>query len=315
MIPAVIIEGLRLVSCNPNANSAREFIECSKKDLEAIEILIDRGLYSQSVYHLQQAVEKVAKGLWILDLVPLRYSELRDKILRTHEFMRLISSSVRLNEVGCRRKMTENPSFILNAHPISPAVNASLAFGEYGLYREVLTASFVPLYNWLATIGVQDFSSMSYKDAIDEELRKFEHINQQRSENVDEILCQIANSDLFISAFKKLSVRKRVLLASDTQILDFVKDSLDRIGELISIAQSEEERTRLNIWSKTYFSSMVVAIVTQFHETTSRYPASGYGILPSHYDNGKVGITNALPELISLTKQIVGGADTLLNPQ
>ena len=53
LIPAVILDGLSLLSTNSSAYLGREFIECGKKDLEVSEILRDRGLYSQSVYHLQ----------------------------------------------------------------------------------------------------------------------------------------------------------------------------------------------------------------------------------------------------------------------
>ncbi|MDG6998447.1 MAG: hypothetical protein JRN15_04955 [Nitrososphaerota archaeon] len=190
----------------------------------------------------------------------------------------------------------KDPLFVLSGNEVSPAVGAALSFGEYGLYRGVLTASFVPTYDWLASIGIQDFASRSRRDALDDELIRLNLVYQGRSADLDTIILQIAQSDIFIRAFQKKTARKTVLLASGTQIRAFIHESFERIHQLISITQSREERSRLNTWFETYFSSMVVAIITQFHETASRYPASGYGIRHSDYDNGKIGITEVLSD-------------------
>jgi len=67
-----------------NINLGKEFLECSKKDIVACKLLYKKGQFSTSTYHLQQAVEKIAKsfGLYhgfinIKDLKPIGHDTLK----------------------------------------------------------------------------------------------------------------------------------------------------------------------------------------------------------------------------------------------
>ena len=43
----------------------RDWIRVAERDFEAAQILFGKGAYDMAVFHMQQAVEKILKALWI----------------------------------------------------------------------------------------------------------------------------------------------------------------------------------------------------------------------------------------------------------
>jgi len=63
-----------------NIDMTRKLLDCSKRDLDAFEILYEKGdQYANSIYHLQQSVEKLLKS-WGLKSGKITPSDLRGKI-------------------------------------------------------------------------------------------------------------------------------------------------------------------------------------------------------------------------------------------
>jgi HEPN domain-containing protein len=48
---------------------AREFARRAKEDLRSSRVLLENGLYADSVYHAQQAAEKIVKSILLNDIV------------------------------------------------------------------------------------------------------------------------------------------------------------------------------------------------------------------------------------------------------
>jgi hypothetical protein len=65
-----------------NANITRSWLEIAKNDIEVAEILYSKGFYAASVYHLQQAYEKLLKGYYILT------GRLQPNEVKNHDFIR-----------------------------------------------------------------------------------------------------------------------------------------------------------------------------------------------------------------------------------
>jgi HEPN domain-containing protein len=51
----------------PDIEMAKEFAKKAKEDLRSSKVLLDNGLYADSVYHSQQAAEKIAKSILLLN--------------------------------------------------------------------------------------------------------------------------------------------------------------------------------------------------------------------------------------------------------
>jgi len=67
-----------------NIDLGKEYLECSKKDIEASKILYKNEQFSTSTYHIQQAVEKIAKSFGLYhgfinakDLKPIGHDTLK----------------------------------------------------------------------------------------------------------------------------------------------------------------------------------------------------------------------------------------------
>jgi HEPN domain-containing protein len=51
----------------PDLEMAREFARRAKEDLRSSRVLLENGLYADSVYHAQQAAEKIVKSILLLN--------------------------------------------------------------------------------------------------------------------------------------------------------------------------------------------------------------------------------------------------------
>ena len=79
-----------------NKKLASEFIECALIDVSAFKIL--KGIRSLSIYHLQQAVEKTAKAMLLLDK---RKED--NEILREHNFIGLLQKIQMKDDINSYR--------------------------------------------------------------------------------------------------------------------------------------------------------------------------------------------------------------------
>lgn len=51
----------------PDLEMAREFARRAKEDLRSSRVLLENELYADSVYHAQQAAEKIVKSILLLN--------------------------------------------------------------------------------------------------------------------------------------------------------------------------------------------------------------------------------------------------------
>jgi HEPN domain-containing protein len=72
-------------------SQAQEFLICAKLDIRACRLLYDQELFSNAVFHLQQATEKAVKAYMLTQKVSL-------KQMRSHDFMKWIKAQNQLVE-------------------------------------------------------------------------------------------------------------------------------------------------------------------------------------------------------------------------
>ncbi|MDG6999589.1 MAG: HEPN domain-containing protein [Nitrososphaerota archaeon] len=281
--------------------------------MESSSILYEHNLYSLSLFHLQQASEKTAKGLWIVDLLPSRYSMLEKDLLRNHDFLTLISKSIRLNENNFHQTIKENPSFVLNSLQLSVVNDAPHAFGECGLYRSALTTCVVPLYGWLSNLNVAGFATKSFEEAMKDESEALDRLYENNLTDNKDVLKQLCTSDIFIKALARQDVRKKIAESSHCELVRLIETTLSRVADMNETLHSGAELSDLKIWVDTYVMSLMLAIVTQCHESSTRYPISDVQICPSAYDEKLVGISAMLPLIINLSQTMICKSEKLLS--
>jgi len=76
---------------------AKAFARRAELDLKSAKVLLDAGIYADSVYHAQQSVEKIVKALLILE----------NKFVRTHFVSSIFERVIRKFEEKWRKRLEE----------------------------------------------------------------------------------------------------------------------------------------------------------------------------------------------------------------
>ncbi len=72
----------------PDLEMAKEFARKAEEDLKSSEVLLNNELYADSVYHAQQAAEKIVKSLLLINDVVIA-----EQLVTSHFVDKIVSSS------------------------------------------------------------------------------------------------------------------------------------------------------------------------------------------------------------------------------
>jgi len=72
----------------PDLEMAREFARRAKEDLRSSKVLLENGLYADSVYHAQQAAEKIVKSILLLNDIIIA-----EQLVASHFVSTIVSKS------------------------------------------------------------------------------------------------------------------------------------------------------------------------------------------------------------------------------
>ena len=113
-----------------------------KEDLKAAKILLDNGIYSKSVFHSQQIVEKALKAILALNAVFIT-----DEHVVSDKFNLLFSKFNQLKEVAEEAKFLERQGsktrYPLFHNPIKPIWMPSKEYKEQDAEKALQKAEFV----------------------------------------------------------------------------------------------------------------------------------------------------------------------------
>lgn len=264
---------------------ARSFLDFAKMDLDAYK-LIKNDLPSLSVFHLQQAAEKLAKAMLILDMNDIKYTN-----LKTHNFIYLLEHTIREHDQRLK--------------DIDKLENA--------IFRQAITHASQKFLDFLKPNGIENRDIYSKK--LEEDIKLHNKIielkEKEKSGNIEEDKRsklkkliekkerKFLDSGL-LTTMMKGRAKNRILSSSNEEIKSFIFRDKNEPSPYVF---SPESRKIL----LPFFNILFVTAITYPNEADSRYPNTDD--LIKDYSN--TGIFKASDAISERLHDIVNGLEEL----
>jgi HEPN domain-containing protein len=245
-----ISDGLHRIYSIPQKRKtlARSFFDSAKIDLAAYKRLKE-DLHSQAIFHLQQAAEKVAKAMLILDMNDLKYSD-----LKYHNFIYALERLI--------RKHDEN---LVNLSNI-----------ENAMFRQALTFASPKFLDFLKPDNSENRNIYSKQIENDIKLRnEIVRLNKELGidiggnksrlkVSIEQKEREFLDSGLLTGMLKGRS-KNKILFANDKEIKSLILRNEDELPLCVFSAKS-----RKALFS--FFNILFITVITYPHEAYTRYP-------------------------------------------
>ncbi len=262
---------------------SKGFLEAGKMDLNAYKLLKDNNLSQMAIFHLQQAAEKIAKALLILDMNDVKYKDLKD-----HNFIYVLERLIKkhdgeINKLGnlenaiFRQAITTASQKILDFLKLDNLENVEI----YGKYIK----KYIELRNEIINL----------KEKYDTATNNEEKIKLKNEIDKKEI--DILDSGLFTCILKENKgnnkALKKLKFASSDQI-----ESLISINDNIFLSVFSEESKNILL---PFYTILFITLVTYPHETITRYPDTN-GLIQ---DYSRIGIFQSSDTIYQKLNEII----------
>jgi HEPN domain-containing protein len=264
---------------------AQQFLEEARSDLRAAAFLHKGKHYSQSVFFLQQSVEKSLKALG-LEAKFVEFNSLaKGQIGHSGHKIFIFGAKDMAGKVGrLLERIKENPDFFdfIMVPPNTLKQYHKRLQSEEGRIGNIKKDQFFSL-------NTADF------DAI---FSAFEKVRASISSIVDDIDVKEVN-EFQPSFFQKLVEKGLVSGKEALEINDFFT-SEEGLRWLFSVLRKVIE---IELWSTHILFQL--SLITVPHEASSRYPDEKTGHIPKAYYTGRLPLIKNLKSLISWHKQCI----------
>lgn len=247
---------------------ARSFLDFAKMDLNAYKLL-KNDLPSLSVFHLQQATEKAAKAMLIVDMNDIKYEDLKN-----HNFIYVLEH-------------------IIRKHSQTPGDINSL---ENAIFRQALTYASPKFLDFLEPNGVEN--RYIYGERLEEDIKLSNELVSLKAK-LDEAKSKEKLNNLKIGELtRQISDKERKLLGSGllTTILTDPKAKNKILSadeeEINSFILRDENEHPLYIFCPEsrkalfpFFNILFITLITYLHAVDTRYPSTN-GSIKSYTDTG-----------------------------
>ena len=227
---------------------ARSFFDSGKIDLAAYKLL-KKHLPSLAVFHLQQAAEKVAKAMLILDINDIRYNDLKN-----HDFICVLERLIRKHDEGKNINVTENAMFrqaLTFASPKFLDFLKSDSTKNSEIYGKQIKKD-IELHNEIVRLDTK------IENAGANEKFKLEELKHRKEK-------ELLDSGLLTHMLTEQQSISKILSVNYKGIKSFVLRGYD---ELPLYTFSQESRKALF----PFFNILFITVMTYPHETYTRYP-------------------------------------------
>ena len=276
-------------------------LELAKRDLKAAECLSSQKLYSYSVFHLQQAVEKAVKSFGIWNKI---ITEIEAKNTIGHEAWKLY-----LNIVDQTKNRMIKLKEVLNKFP---------KLNETGLIKELNLSewedkiqNYKQAFNFLSRDALNlSFSNEKLQTIMNE-------ICKLKKELKEIFLSEITLNEEELNDFrKKLHEFFDAMSESeiDSTITDEVKNQLINVVTPQLIASIF--KVMKEFFSKLIFCSLslfYLSLIFSSHAVKSRYPQDDFNPLEAY--NDKMPLIQMLDFFIRITEETLEDLDYILHYQ
>jgi HEPN domain-containing protein len=228
---------------------ARSFFEFGETDLYAYTLLKE-SLPSIAIFHLQQAIEKVAKAMLILDMNDIKYDDLKN-----HNFIHLLERFIRKHDEDLR-----NINSIENA-----------------LFRQALTYASPKFLDFLKSNNTENREIYNrqiekYRNLYNKIARlkqELDNINGKKRAKLEKQIekeeRKLIDSGLLTNMVKGKKSKKRILCAKEEEIKSFITQ--DNGNNPLYIFSNTVREALL-----PFFNILFLTVITYPHEEVTRYP-------------------------------------------
>lgn len=269
----------------PRKTLAKSFFEFGKMDLKAYDLLKGH-LPSLAIFHLQQAAEKVAKAMLILDMNDIDYKE-----LKKHNFIYVLEQRIRKHNQELR--------------DINNLENA--------MFRQAFTYASPKFLDFLKSDNIENRER--YSKQIEEDIKlqneitnlkaKLDSVNDGGGSKLKKLIekkeRKLLDSGLFTKMLEKDCTKKKILCMNSEEIKSFMMQDRDDPSPYIF---SDESRKAL----LPFFNILFLTVITYSHEADTRYPAHD-GSIKDYTDTGIFKASNSvhkkLYEIINQSENLV----------
>ena len=248
-----IIEGLdRIENIDKSRKKlAKAFFDFGKLDLTAYKLL-KRSSPTLAIFHLQQAAEKFAKAMLILDMNDINYSN----NLKDHNFIYLIERLIKKHDkdLGNIKKL------------------------ENAIFRQALTHSSQHFLNFLKSDNIKNLdiyskhmkSTIKLNNEIAELKKRLNNAtNSIKKSELNDLLDkkrrEFLDSGLLTNMLKNVRPKNKILFATKAEIKKFVLRDEDDLPSSIFGPRSRKALFQ-------FFNILFLTVITYPHEAVTRYP-------------------------------------------
>ena len=264
---------------------ARSFLDFAKMDLDAYKF-IKNDLPSLSVFHLQQAAEKLAKAMLILDMNDIEYLNLKN-----HNFIYVLEHAIR-----------EHDQHLKDINKL-----------ENAIFRQALTYASPKFLDFLKPKGIENHDIYSNKLEKDiklhnkiielKEKAKSDNIGENERSELKKLIEKKERKFLdsgLLTTMMKGRAKDKILSSSNEEIKSFI--FRDRNEPSLYVFSPESRKILL-----PFFNILFVTAITHPHEAYSRYPNTD-GLIKDYSDTGIFKASDAISERLH---DIVNGFEEL----
>jgi HEPN domain-containing protein len=263
---------------------ARSFLNFGKIDLDAYKLLKENSP-SLAIFHLQQAAEKVAKAMLVLDMNDMKYED-----LKKHDFIYLLETLIRKNDEKMNIDTAENV-----------------------IFRQALTYSSPKFLDFLKPKGIENRHIYSKK--LEEDIKLHNKIIELKEKAKSDNIGENERSELkkliekkerefldsgLLTTMMKGRAKDKILSSSNEEIKSFI--FRDKNEPSLYVFSPESRKILL-----PFFNILFVTDITYPHEAYSRYPNTD-GLIKDYSDTGIFKASDAISERLH---DIVNGFEEL----
>ncbi len=268
---------------------ARSFLNFGKIDLYAYKLLKENSP-SLAIFHLQQAAEKLAKAMLILDMNDINYNDLKN-----HNFICVLETIIRKHNQKLRDiNNLENAMFRQALTFASPKFLDFLKLDSVEnrmIYSKQIEKD-IELQNEIVNLRAREKSD-SVKD---DEKSKLNGLIEQKER-------KLLNSGLLTDMIKDERVKKKILYMNSKKIKSFITQDKDDPSPYIF---SDISRWVL----LPFFNILFLTVITYPYETLTRYPDKD----GSNQDYSNIEIFQASKDIYKRLYEITNQLKNIISP-